>query len=139
VTIIDATSGRAIVLPTVPRIKLWRDALEGMGVEVSALARNRGEQNKYIYPVPNCDAGRGPLPELQRLYIVNNTNVMPARPEATRREEMLVPTLLSLIAMPRALKALNAGRRAGVIARAPVQHVPVHQRHLLLRREEPSS
>jgi len=58
VTPIDA-SGCAI--PGFPRIKLWRDAAEGLGIDVQGLSRIRPELDKYNVPLTKQGGERAPV------------------------------------------------------------------------------
>lgn len=52
VTVVDATAPEGPrVLPTFPRIKLWRDALERMGLPIKGLERTRPAFDKYNLPI----------------------------------------------------------------------------------------
>lgn len=50
VCVIDAhAAGGPRVLPGSPRLKLWRDTLDGLGIACDRLERNRPDQNKFHY------------------------------------------------------------------------------------------
>lgn len=50
VCVIDAhAAGGPHVLPTFPRLKLWRDSLDALGIACDRLERNRPDQNKFHY------------------------------------------------------------------------------------------
>lgn len=52
ITVLDMDApGGPLVLPSFPRIKLWRDALEGMDIPSHGLERIRPELEKYQLPV----------------------------------------------------------------------------------------
>lgn len=52
VTVIDvAASGGPLVLPSFPRIKLWRDAMEGFGLSFDGLERVHNQLDKFQLPV----------------------------------------------------------------------------------------
>lgn len=51
VTAIDWRSNPA-VLPAFPRLKLWQDSLESLGVDPQGLERNRPGQSKFHYRLP---------------------------------------------------------------------------------------
>ena len=48
VCVIDPdTAGRPVVLPAFPRVKLWKDSLDAMGIASDGLTPNRDGQSKY--------------------------------------------------------------------------------------------
>lgn len=52
VCVIDIhAEGGPRVLPSFPRLKLWRDSLESLGVDLADLERNRPDQEKYHWRV----------------------------------------------------------------------------------------
>lgn len=62
VTVIDlAAPGGPMVLPSFPRVRLWRDTMDAMGIEHAGLVRVRPEVEKFHIPV-EADFMRKPLP-----------------------------------------------------------------------------
>jgi hypothetical protein len=62
VTVIDLSGADGpMVLPSFPRIKLWRDTMDAMGMPYSGLERVRPEVEKFQLPI-DAGFGRGPLP-----------------------------------------------------------------------------
>lgn len=52
ITVVDtAAPGGAVVLPSFPRVKLWRDALDGLGLPAEGLDLCRRGIEKYQFPV----------------------------------------------------------------------------------------
>ncbi|HYD97747.1 MAG TPA: hypothetical protein VEH84_00065 [Alphaproteobacteria bacterium] len=55
VTVVDvAAPGGPLVLPSFPRVKLWRDAMDGLGVAPDGLVRVRREMDKFQLPLPGA-------------------------------------------------------------------------------------
>ncbi len=55
VTVVDvAAPGGPQVLPSFPRIKLWRDSLDGLGLCADGLERSRAQLEKFHLPVESC-------------------------------------------------------------------------------------
>ncbi len=121
VSIFDATSGRSMLRPTLPRVKLWRDALEAMAIPIAGLARNRRTQDKYVWELARPDAAFGAPVEVRRLYVINNASGAPLRPAVTRTEELPARTLLELVASPAAASALGVFSRMLVMAKSMLQ------------------
>ena len=61
--------GGWVAQPGLPRIKLWRDALDRLGRDAGGLERVLDKREKYHLPLP-ADA-RGPC-ELRRLYVLSD-------------------------------------------------------------------
>lgn len=62
VTVVDvAAPGGPRVLPSFPRIKLWRDSLDGLGLSADGLERSRAQLEKFHLPVEECFSAE-PLP-----------------------------------------------------------------------------
>lgn len=52
VTVIDLASGsHPMIWPALPRIRLWRQSLEAMGLDAAPLERDRFQLDKYLWPV----------------------------------------------------------------------------------------
>jgi hypothetical protein len=52
VTVIDPAGGGATVLPSFPRMKLWRDSLDALGLEPGRRLRSKEELEKFEHRVP---------------------------------------------------------------------------------------
>lgn len=75
VCVIDGSTGAsARVWPGPPRLKLWRDALSGLAMDVAAGVPVRSELEKYEMPPPSGVAD-GPLP-LRAVYIMERPGVV---------------------------------------------------------------
>ena len=62
VTVVDvAAPGGPRVLPSFPRVKLWRDSLDGLGLCADGLERSRAQLEKFHLPVEGCFSAE-PLP-----------------------------------------------------------------------------
>lgn len=79
-TVVD-TAGGAAVLPTFPRIKLWRDALDRLGLSSEGLERVRSDLEKFNRPMTAAFCAE-PRP-LKRLLFLDPD--MPATGVAWRR------------------------------------------------------
>jgi hypothetical protein len=113
VTILDPMSPTPIVLPTIRRVKLWRDTLDALGIPIDGLAKNRRTQEKYIY----CPAGpcvdSGVSAKLERLYVLNKGRA-PMRAVASPKERLSLTALLNFMALPAVGAAL--GTAAAMVA-----------------------
>jgi hypothetical protein len=96
-----------MVVPTIPRVKLWRDALEALRIPIGGLARNRSTQEKYIYQPPAAGPGGHAPRRLERLYILNNTGEPVERATAKLRERLTLSGALGLVASPAVATALG--------------------------------
>lgn len=69
VCVVDATDGDApVVLPSVARLKLWRDALERLGIPLDAGERIRHGLDKFaLYDLPAFHAEAAPLTAIYHL------------------------------------------------------------------------
>jgi hypothetical protein len=56
VTVVDLSSGVPMVLPSFPRIKLWRDALDALGRSIDGLERGRLRLEKFVVPLGDAFA-----------------------------------------------------------------------------------
>lgn len=76
VTAIDTASVRGpLVLPGVPRMRLWLDSLEALAVPSGQLERDRIELQKYAVPVTKIGGFlRNPLP-LKAIFMLRSTNM----------------------------------------------------------------
>ena len=61
VSVIGWNGERPVVQPGVPRLRLWREALEASGREASAYERSFADTDKYDVPI-EASASRRPLP-----------------------------------------------------------------------------
>jgi hypothetical protein len=107
ITILDTMSPAPIVVPTIRRVKLWRDALEALGIPIAGLAKNRSMQEKYIYCPMRPDADSESPAKLERLYILNNTGPTPMRAVASAKERLSLTALLNFMALPAVAAALG--------------------------------
>lgn len=75
VTAIDIGASRGpLVLPAMPRMRLWRDSLEALAVSHEALTRDRIELEKYALPVRNIGGFLAePLP-LRATFLLRSEN-----------------------------------------------------------------
>jgi hypothetical protein len=111
ISVIDAAAaGGPVVRPAFPRVKLWRDALDALGVAPDGLAENRAGQEKYhlAYPAAASFIAE-PLP-LRAILLL--AEPLPSGPEALR----LLPEADAAIALCalvyRRDPALRMGRHA---------------------------
>jgi hypothetical protein len=73
VCLIDsASSGPAMVIPTAPWLKLWRNSLEHLGRQVQGLERVFSEDDKYRFPLPNT---LQPEPIGRLVFLETNPNL----------------------------------------------------------------
>ncbi len=94
VCLIDsASSGSALVIPTAPWLKLWRNSLEHLGKRVDGLERVFSEDDKYRLPLSNT-----PSPEPIGRLVFLETN--PNQASATEMQELsaveAIPLLMDL-------------------------------------------
>jgi hypothetical protein len=94
VCLIDsASSGPAIVIPTAPWLKLWRNSLERLGRQVQGLERVFSEDDKYRLPLANTP---GPEPIGRLVFLETNPN----QASATEIQELsaveAIPLLMDL-------------------------------------------
>ena len=68
VSVIGWEAGRPVVQPGVPRLRLWREALEASGREASAFERSFANTDKYDVPT-EASGCRGPIP-LAAIYFL---------------------------------------------------------------------
>lgn len=55
VTVVDpGASGGALLWPAFPRLKLWRDVMDGFGLSLEGLERARAELEKFHLPIENA-------------------------------------------------------------------------------------
>jgi hypothetical protein len=66
--IVPGESGELVVLPAIPRSKLWADAAAGLGIDTTGLARVYSRDDKYAIPLPGRFAAES-LP-LSRVYLL---------------------------------------------------------------------
>jgi hypothetical protein len=94
VCLIDsASSGPAMVIPTAPWLKLWRNSLEDLGKQVQGLDRVFSEDDKYRLPLPNT---LHPEPIGRLVFLETN----PDQQSATEMQELsaveAIPLLMDL-------------------------------------------
>lgn len=80
VAVTEVRDGRVMVLPAFPRLKLWRDAMDGLSFDTAGLERSRAQLEKFHVPVGAFV--REPLP-LASVYHLDDVN--DPRLEATRK------------------------------------------------------
>jgi hypothetical protein len=68
----DHSSTELVALPAFPRLKLWRDSAQKIGLDLACLQRVRPELQKYNYPVQRYFCF-DPLP-LRAIYVLNPNN-----------------------------------------------------------------
>ncbi|WP_428249787.1 HPr kinase/phosphorylase [Ferrovibrio sp.] len=113
ITVLDMTApGGPLVLPSFPRIKLWRDALEGMEIPFRDLERIRPELEKYHLPVT---AGfRSTALPLRALYHLKTAKDRRHAGEERLRGAMSMEALVD--AVYRRMSAFRMGQRDAVMA-----------------------
>ena len=65
-------AGRALAYPGIPRLRLWREALEASGRDADSYARSFDDTDKYDVPTVN-EAGREPMP-LAAIYLLRKAD-----------------------------------------------------------------
>ncbi len=65
-------SGRALAYPGIPRLRLWREALEASGRDADAYVRSFDDTDKYDVPTRN-EAGPEPVP-LAAIYLLRKAD-----------------------------------------------------------------
>jgi hypothetical protein len=99
ITIVDPTAPEPLVLPSIPTIKLWRDALEALNIPIDGLRKNRDAHEKYVYPTVRSQIDADVPVRLDRIYMLNNAgSTIQATVKA--REELSLSALVSFIASP---------------------------------------
>lgn len=74
VTVVDLNGADGpIVLPAFPRLKLWRDALDGLGLDTGGLERVRGALEKYGLPLEHAFRPE-PLPLAAVYHLIEATD-----------------------------------------------------------------
>ncbi len=113
VTVVDlAAPGGPLVLPSFPRVKLWRDALEGMGIPAGGLDRVRRDLDKFQVPV-GAGFRATPLP-LGAVYHLRTVSDRRHAGEEALRGAASVAALVE--AVYRRMSAFRMGRREAVMA-----------------------
>lgn len=74
VTVLDTTaSGGPLALPSFPRIKLWRDAMGGLGYAMAGVERIRADMEKFQVPTDAVfEAAPSPLAAVVHLKVVTD-------------------------------------------------------------------
>ena len=89
----SASSGPAMVIPTAPWLKLWRNSLEHLGRRVQGLERVFSEDDKYRLPLANT---LSPEPIGRLVFLESNPN----QASATEMQELsaveAIPLLMDL-------------------------------------------
>ena len=79
-----------VVLPGIPRIKLWHDAVNAFGIEIKNLRSVRKGLNKYILPKESLGCVYHPIP-LEKIFRLSNFHTKKVNihnsPEGTIRSE----------------------------------------------------
>ncbi len=112
----------AEVLPAFPRLKLWRDTMDALGVDASGLPRVREDMEKYdLRPDAGFDPAPGPLGGV----VVLREGPGPVLSAVSAAAA--VPLLQGFVFRPRV--ALHLGRQAGLFAQAAAiaRAVPVYR------------
>ncbi|WP_420137978.1 hypothetical protein [Sphingomonas sp.] len=130
ITVIDPhAAGGPVVLPSFPRIKLWRHALDGLGISALELPRVRDELDKYLLPA-DAHFRTEPLP-LGALYHLSQVNEpQQAGVEPLRGKEAIDGILdavyrrRSALAMRRHGSMLAAAMRLGNVPQARLRRYP---------------
>lgn len=113
ITVLDmAVPGGPVVLPSFPRIKLWRDALEGMDIPFRDLERIRPELEKYQLPVTT--GFRNAALPLGAVYHLKTVKDRLHAGEERLRGAMAMEALVD--AVYRRMSAFRMGRRDAVMA-----------------------
>lgn len=112
VTVIDfAAPGELTVLPSFPRVRLWRDTMDAMGLSHAGLSRVRPEVDKFQLPVETGFA-RAPLP----LSIVYHLKTAKDHRHVGERVLSGSSALSALLdAVYRRMSAFRMGRRETVL------------------------
>lgn len=63
-------AGRALAFPGIPRLRLWREALEASGRTADAYDRSFDDLDKFDVPTARVDAPAGPVP-LAAIYLLS--------------------------------------------------------------------
>jgi hypothetical protein len=66
--IVDGEAGRLIVLPAIPRAKLWDDAAAGLSIHTNGLTPVYSRENKF--DMPTVDSFVGESSPLARIYLL---------------------------------------------------------------------
>jgi hypothetical protein len=104
VAVIDPDApGGPLVWPALPRLKLWRDMMDGLAIATNGLERVRTQLEKYHLPVEDAFAEE-PLP-LASVY-----HLAEAR-DKRREETRPLSGVDAFLAMERAVYRLRLGRR----------------------------
>jgi hypothetical protein len=113
VTVIDVSApGGAVVLPSFPRIKLWRDVVDQMGLAPDGLERVRPELEKYMLPV-EASFRREPLPLGSVYHLKTVSDPLHAGLEPLRGSAAMGALVEGVY---RRLSAFRMGRREAVMA-----------------------
>lgn len=113
VTVVDMTaSGGPRVLPSFPRIKLWRDSLDGLGGCADGLERSRAQLEKFHLPVEGFFSAE-PLP-LAAIYHLNMASDPRYAGITPLRGGMAMDDLVG--AVYRRVAAIRMGRRAALMS-----------------------
>lgn len=87
-------AGRALAYPGIPRLRLWREALEASGRDAEAYARSFDDMDKYDVPMPN-ETGAEPVP-LAAIYLLRKAEEAGGEAEIERLKGVeAVETLVS--------------------------------------------
>jgi hypothetical protein len=87
-------AGRALAYPGIPRLRLWREALEASGRDADSYARSFDDTDKYDVPTLN-EAGAGPMP-LAAIYLLRKAEEAGGEAEIERLKGIeAVETLVS--------------------------------------------
>lgn len=125
VTVVDVTApGGPLVLPSFPRLKLWRDAMDGLGLSSDGLERSRAQLEKFNLPARSLFRTEPlPLAAVHHLGVVNDSDRAGLEPlRGVARVEALTQAIY------RRMAALHMGRSAALMAAVMrVSSVPVRR------------
>jgi hypothetical protein len=126
-------SGRALAYPGIPRLRLWREALEASGRSHGEFERSFDDLDKYDVPTRAAEMPREPLP-LSAIYLLRKAEEGSAKPQirpltGVRAVDTLVsntyrggylktigqiaPHLATCVSVARAVPVFDAVRRWG--------------------------
>lgn len=129
VSVIDgATPVGPVVLPAPPRLGLWRDSLDALDIDATALDHVRRDHDKFSVPAPRPGAVRSqPLP-LRAVFVLQGAAAMDK--ESLHAEPPMETVALLTAQVYRLRQAYWMGRQASVFAGAAAVAATVPVRRL---------